>query len=458
MIHGVTGSGKTEVYLTAIEKVVARGGEAIVLVPEISLTPQTIKRFSERFDRVAVLHSHLSDAERHRYWQSIASGEVQVVVGVRSAVFAPARRLGLIVIDEEHESTFKQETTPRYHVRDVAVKRAADGRDSRAPGLGNALARVLAERPAQAVRRCSRCPTAWAAGRCPEVEIIDLRHEKTAMGCLSEPLRRAMIDSLEKGGQVILLLNRRGFHTFALCPRCGEVVKCHACDVAMTYHKKRHILICHTCDAERSARRRAPTAAHPKLFYGGIGTERLEREIQTIFGDYAARRMDSDTMRGSGSHERVLKAFKSGDVRILLGTQMIAKGLDFPNVTLVGVVSADTALAFAGFPRRREDLPARGPGGGRTGGEKSRAASSCRLTHPTIPLSAWPPATISWGSPRRAARPRDVWRSPLRQNRPRHRSRSHGSDRSIVHERSRRGLSSCGRPVGADPGSGTCTR
>ena len=183
----------------------------------------------------------------------------------------------------------------------------------------------------------------------PRVEIIDLRYEKAAMGCLSEPLRQAMMAALSDGGQVILLLNRRGFHTFALCPRCGEVVKCHACDVATTYHKKRHILICHTCDAERPCPPTCPHCGAPKLFYGGIGTERLEREIQLAFPDVAARRMDSDTMRGSGSHERVLKAFQSGEVRILLGTQMIAKGLDFPNVTLVGVVSADTALHLPDF-------------------------------------------------------------------------------------------------------------
>jgi primosomal protein N' (replication factor Y) len=366
LIHGVTSSGKTELYLAAIEKVVARRGEAIVLVPEISLTPQTIKRFSERFDRVAVLHSHLSDAERHRYWQSIASGEVQVVVGVRSAVFAPARRLGLIVIDEEHESTFKQETTPRYHARDVAVKRAQ--MEGIPVLLGSATPSLESWRNAELKRyELLSMPNRVGGRPMPNVEVIDLRHEKIAMGCLSEPLRRAMIESLEKGGQVILLLNRRGFHTFALCPRCGAVVKCHACDVAMTYHGKRHILICHTCDAERVCPPACPECRAPKLFYGGIGTERLEREIQTVFADYPARRMDSDTMRGSGSHERVLQAFEKGDVRILLGTQMIAKGLDFPNVTLVGVVSADTALHLPDFRASEKTFQLVAQVAGRTG-------------------------------------------------------------------------------------------
>src|SRR5262249_11812247 len=238
LIHGVTGSGKTEVYLSAIERVVARGREAIVLVPEISLTPQTIRRFQRRFARGAVLHRHLSDAERHRYWQSIASGEVQVIIGVRSAIFAPARRLGLIVVDEEHESTFKQETTPRYHARDVAVKRA---QMEKIPVLlGSATPSLETWRNAERKRYTYLTMPARVGGRpMPEVEIIDLRHEKSAKGGLSETLRQAMNQALGDEGQVILLLNRRGFHTFVICPRCGHVVKCHACDVAATYHKGR---------------------------------------------------------------------------------------------------------------------------------------------------------------------------------------------------------------------------
>jgi primosomal protein N' (replication factor Y) len=390
LIHGVTSSGKTEIYLAAIENVVAKGREAIVLVPEISLTPQTIERFRQRFARVAVLHSHLSDAERHRYWQSIAAGEVQVVVGVRSAVFAPARRLGLIVIDEEHESTFKQETTPRYHARDVAVKRA---QMEKIPViLGSATPSLESWQNAQSKRyTLLRMPSRVGGRPMPKVEIIDLRHEKTAMGCLSAPLCEAMMSALEKGGQVILLLNRRGFHTFALCPRCGAVVKCHACDVAMTYHKKRHMLMCHTCDAERACPPSCPHCGAPKLFYGGIGTERLEREIQTIFAEFAARRMDSDTMRGSGSHERVLKAFQNGDVRILLGTQMIAKGLDFPNVTLVGVVSADTALHLPDFRSSEKTFQLLAQVAGRAGrGEKPGRVivQTYSADHPAIKRAA----------------------------------------------------------------------
>ncbi|MBV8313573.1 MAG: primosomal protein N' [Planctomycetaceae bacterium] len=368
LIHGVTGSGKTEVYLSAIERVVARGREAIVLVPEISLTPQTIRRFRRRFDRVAVLHSHLNDVERHRHWQNIASGEVQVVVGARSAVFAPARRLGLIVIDEEHEATFKQESTPRYHARDVAVKRA---QLERVPILlGSATPALETWRNAE-LGRYVRLPMRERVGArpMPAVELIDLRHERPALGGLSEPLRRAMAAALDDKGQVILLLNRRGFHTFVICPnpQCGQVLKCHHCDVALTYHKGRRLLICHTCDAERDRPPACPHCRAPHLHYGGIGTERLEREIEAAFPYHVARRMDSDTMRTPGSHEQVLAAFRAGDVRILLGTQMIAKGLDFPDVTLVGVVNADTALHMPDFRAAERTFQLVAQVAGRTG-------------------------------------------------------------------------------------------
>ena len=236
LMHGVTGSGKTEVYLAAIEEVVARGREAIVLVPEISLTPQTIRRFRRRFARVAVLHSHMSDAERHRHWQSIASGEIEVVVGARSAVFAPARRLGLMVIDEEHESSFKQETTPRYHARDVAVKRAQ--MEGIPVILGSATPSLESWHNAERGRYTLLAMPSRVGDRpMPVVEIIDLRNEKAAWAGSPNRSARPWSRRSTDGGQVILLLNRRGFHTFVICPRCGQVVKCHACDVAATYHK-----------------------------------------------------------------------------------------------------------------------------------------------------------------------------------------------------------------------------
>ncbi len=370
LLHGVTGSGKTEVYLDAIGRVVARGREAIVLVPEISLTPQTIRRFRRRFERVAVLHSHLSDAERHRHWRSIAAGEIQVVVGARSAVFAPTRRLGLIVIDEEHEGSFKQETTPRYHARDVAVKRAQ--LEGVPVLLGSATPALETWHNALLGRYTRLSLTRRVADRpMPEVSLIDLRGEKPepgqALGALGSALRRGMAEALGAGGQVILLLNRRGFHTFILCPQCGHVVKCDACDVALTHHKGRRRALCHTCDAEREPPSACPACRSPKLHYGGIGTERLEREVQAAFPDRVIRRMDSDTMRSPGSHEKVLSAFRDGQVDILLGTQMIAKGLDFPNVTLVGVVNADTALHLPDFRAAERTFQLVAQVAGRTG-------------------------------------------------------------------------------------------
>ncbi len=368
LLHGVTGSGKTEVYLSAIERVVARGKEAIVLVPEISLTPQTIRRFRRRFEHVAVLHSHLSDSERHRHWRSIASGEVQVVVGARSAIFAPTRRLGLIVIDEEHESTFKQETTPRYHARDVAVIRA---RRAGVPLiLGSATPALETWQNAETGRFSKLTLSERVGGRpMPEVGLIDLRYEKTPTAGLSNTLKEAITSALDKGGQVILLLNRRGFHTFALCPvpTCGKVLKCDSCDISLTWHRERRRLVCHTCDTERDKPKQCPSCGSPKLFYGGIGTERLEREVADAFPLRVVRRMDSDTMRGHGSHERALTDFREGRVDILLGTQMIAKGLDFPNVTLVGVISADTALHLPDFRAAERTFQLVAQVAGRTG-------------------------------------------------------------------------------------------
>ncbi len=370
VLHGVTGSGKTEVYLSAIEKVVAQGREAIVLVPEISLTPQTIRRFRRRFDKVAVLHSHLSDAERHRHWRAIAQGEIQVVVGARSAIFAPTRRLGLIVIDEEHESTFKQETTPRYHARDIAVKRAQ--LEKVAVILGSATPSLETWANAERGRYKLLTIGRRVADRpMPQVALVDMRHEKPSKGmplnALSLPLRKAMAEALDDDGQVILLLNRRGFHTFILCPKCGHVLKCDACDIALTHHKGKQKALCHTCDSEREPPSTCPGCQASKLHYGGIGTERLEREVKEAFPDRVVRRMDSDTMRSPGSYEQVLGAFRKGQIDILLGTQMIAKGLDFPDVTLVGVVNADTSLHLPDFRAAERTFQLVAQVAGRTG-------------------------------------------------------------------------------------------
>lgn len=345
LLHGVTGSGKTEVYIRAIQEIVSYGRQAIMLVPEISLTPQTIRRFRSRFSSVAVLHSHLTDSERHSYWKQIASGDVQVVVGARSAIFAPTPHLGMIVIDEEHETSFKQDNTPRYHAREVARHRAEleqiplilgsatptleswnhviDGRDK------------LLSMP----RRVADLPL-------PPVVIVDTRNDP-AIGkgsAIGRSLFQAMNMALKDGGQVILFLNVRGFAPVLWCRGCGQGVKCADCDVTLTWHKQKAIALCHSCNFSMKPPAVCPECGRPGLAYLGLGTERLEHEVQARFGDYRCLRMDSDTMQKRGAHDEALEKFRHGEVQILLGTQMIAKGLDFPNVTLVGVIDADTLL------------------------------------------------------------------------------------------------------------------
>ncbi len=351
LIHGVTGSGKTEVYIQAIEHVARFGRQAIVLVPEISLTPQTLERFRARFSGVAVLHSHLSDVERHQQWQRIAAGQVQVVVGARSAVFAPTPHLGLIVLDEEHETSFKQETAPRYHARDVALARAKAEKvplvlGSATPSLESwHRARtgqyVLVEMPHRILHRPM-----------PAVGTIDLRddeHLRQTRGAISRVLHQAIRRALDEGGQVILLLNRRGYSTHIQCPACGHVVRCPHCDVALTHHRSGNIALCHYCDYQMPAPSACPQCQFTGIYYGGRGTQRLEAEVRARFPDAPCLRMDTDSMKYPGSHAKALAAFRQGKVRILLGTQMIAKGLDFPEVTLVGVINADTALHFPDF-------------------------------------------------------------------------------------------------------------
>ena len=351
LMHGVTGSGKTEVYIRAIDEVIGFGRQAIVLVPEISLTPQTRQRFRSRFSSVAVLHSHLSDAERHWHWQRISRGEVQVVVGARSAVFAPTPNLGLIVIDEEHDPSFKQNETPRYHARDVALQRAIDERvplvlGSATPSLESwALAKAGKFRLVDMPKRVSDRPL-------PDVATIDLRdefHSRHSRGAVSRPLHQAIDQSLKDDGQVILLLNRRGYSTHIQCPACGYVARCPHCDLALTHHREGEKVVCHYCDFEQQAPARCPECAFDGIRYSGLGTQRLEAEIRSRFPGVPVLRMDSDTMQRPGSHEKALAKFRAGEVKILLGTQMIAKGLDFPNVTLVGVINADTALHLPDF-------------------------------------------------------------------------------------------------------------
>jgi len=351
LVHGVTGSGKTEVYIQAIQEVVGFGRQAIVLVPEISLTPQTLSRFQSRFPRVAVLHSHLTDAERHWHWQQIADGNVQVVVGARSAIFAPVPNLGLIVLDEEHESTFKQEIAPRYHARDVAIARSKAEEvplvlGSATPSLDSFHRATTGEfQLLEMPRRVRNLPL-------PAVDTIDLRqqiHSRSSRGSISRHLHAAMVEALRDGGQVILLLNRRGYSTHIQCPACGHVVECPHCEIALTHHRSDDTALCHYCDHTIPAPSECPQCTFSGIRFSGQGTQRLEAEVKARFPNVPCLRMDSDTMRGRGSHQKALDAFRQGKVRILLGTQMIAKGLDFPNVTLVGVINADTALHLPDF-------------------------------------------------------------------------------------------------------------
>ncbi|MCI0700530.1 MAG: primosomal protein N', partial [Planctomycetia bacterium] len=393
LLHGVTGSGKTEIYLRAIEEVVKQGKEVIVLVPEISLTPQTISRFKGRCGNLAVMHSHLTDAERGNYWRRVAGGQIQVVVGARSAVFAPTRKLGLIVIDEEHENTFKQESTPRYHARDVAVMRA---RLEGIPILMGSATPSL-ESWANAERKnytLLSLPNRVEDRPLPAVKMIDLRHEPKSTGkhfAISPTLESAMKQTLKDRGQIILLLNRRGFSTHVHCEACGHVAQCAHCDLALTFHRTRSALVCHYCGFETAPFQKCPSCSQPGIRYQGLGTEKLQAEIEEKFPGYVCQRMDSDTMSKPGSHQRVLDAFRDGLIHILVGTQMIAKGLDFPNVTLVGVVNADVGLHLPDFRSAERTFQLLAQVAGRAGrGEKGGQVLVQTFTpdHPCITLAA----------------------------------------------------------------------
>ncbi|QDT36792.1 replication restart helicase PriA [Stratiformator vulcanicus] len=352
LLHGVTGSGKTEVYIRAIEEVVSYGRQAIVLVPEISLTPQTIRRFRRRFDSVAVLHSHLNDADRHAHWKRIKSGDVQVVVGARSAIFAPTPRLGLVVIDEEHETSFKQDTTPRYHAREVAEQRT---RFAGVPLVLGSATPTLESWHAAKTGRYDLVSMRKRVGNLemPPVTVVDIRNDPQVRKgqAIGRILTSSIRSALEEGsdeqpgdGQVILFLNLRGFSPAVWCPACGSSLRCDDCDITMTWHRDIRRVLCHSCAREADVPKACPSCGHQGWKFVGAGTQKLEDEVRAKFPEYSLARMDSDSMKRPGSHDEVLSAFRDGKIRILLGTQMIAKGLDFPNVTLVGVIDADTLL------------------------------------------------------------------------------------------------------------------
>jgi primosomal protein N' (replication factor Y) len=352
LLHGVTGSGKTEVYLQAIQHALDKGKGAIVLVPEIALTPQTVDRFRSRFGEcIAVLHSSLSDGERHDEWHRIRNGEAKIAIGARSALFAPIENVGLIVVDEEHEPTYKQDESPRYNARDVAVMRGHLEKccvvlGSATPAL-ESFANVkngrykLAEMLLRVDDRSM-----------PLMRVVDMCIEKERDGrpqIFSRELVEGIYDRLNVGEQTILFLNRRGFSSSLQCEKCGYVAECAACSISMTYHKGAHKLMCHICGAEEKVPNRCPDCSDPDFKYAGMGTEKIEEVLSKICPNARVARMDSDTMRKKDSYRTVLDKFKTGKIDILLGTQMIAKGLDFPNVTLVGVLHADMSLHVPDF-------------------------------------------------------------------------------------------------------------
>ncbi len=358
LLHGVTGSGKTEIYLQAIRGTLDHGRTAIVLVPEISLTPQTVERFKGRFaeaqDDVAVLHSHLSEGERHDEWHKIHSGRARIVIGARSAVFAPLKNLGLIVVDEEHETTYKQEEAPRYHARDLAVVRAKI--EKCVVVLGSATPSLESYHNAAIGKyRLVTLTQRVDQKQMPLIRVVDLRQERRKekkAAILSEKLSQAIADRLEKREQTILFLNRRGFSTSLLCSNCGEARNCPNCSVALTFHRQPAIagrLSCHLCGHTAAVPKKCPACGQDALIYHGFGTEKVESTVAQFFPKAVVRRMDADSMTRKEAYRETLRNFRTGKIDILVGTQMIAKGLHFPNVTLVGIINADLALHLPDF-------------------------------------------------------------------------------------------------------------
>ena len=351
LLYGVTGSGKTEVYMEIIDFYLKQGKTCIVLVPEISLTPQMIQRFSERFgDRIAAIHSGLSDGEKYDEWRRIVRGEASIVIGARSAIFAPLKNIGVIIMDEEHSESYKQsDSNPRYHARDIAFIRAKTHHcsiifGSATPSL-ESMARAL-----KGVYKLIELPHRVNGKSLPHVDIIDMNvASKKIKGYFSFELKSAIDKCLSKKEQVILLLNRRGYSSFITCKNCGYTFKCPNCDISLTYHKSSNTLRCHYCGYGEKVYDKCPKCSEVSLNKLGVGTQKIEEELQDIFPNSKILRMDYDTTSRKGMHEKMIEEFKNQEYDILLGTQMVAKGLDFSNVTLVGVINADTTLNIPDF-------------------------------------------------------------------------------------------------------------
>ena len=352
LLHGITGSGKTEIYLQLIKRELEKGKTAIVLVPEISLTPQTIDRFTSRFgkEKIAVLHSKLSNGERFDQWNKIKEGKAQIVIGARSAIFAPLKELGIIIIDEEHDSSYQSESTPQYDALEIARKIADEENIKLVLGSATPDTRTYKNALEGKITLIELTKRANNA-RLPEVEIVDLRDE-LANGnhnMISTKLKNEIQKNIESKNQTILFLNRRGFSNFIMCKACGNVIKCKRCDISMTYHKDENKLKCHYCGLEEQVPNKCPNCGSKELKYSGSGTQKLEEEVHKLFPTASTIRMDIDTVTKKHSHEDILTKFKEDKIDILIGTQMIVKGHDFPKVTLVGVISADNALNIGDY-------------------------------------------------------------------------------------------------------------
>lgn len=348
LLHGVTGSGKTEVYMELIEEMIKKNKTAIVLVPEISLTPQMVDRFRARFSStIAILHSRLSEGEKYDEYRKIAQGKVKIVIGARSAVFAPLKNIGIIIIDEEHTTTYKQESNPKYNAIDVAIERAKT--HNAKVILGSATPSLESySRTLKNVYHLVELKTRANNKPLPDVSIIDMNNEKKKSSYFSKELIDKINDRLEKHEQIILLLNRRGYASFVTCSSCGYVSKCPNCDVTLTYHKSSDMERCHYCGYAAKKHDICPKCHEKAIKNLGVGTEKIEEELNKMFNARIIR-MDFDTTSTKGAHEKIINSFRNHEYDILLGTQMIAKGLDFPLVTLVGVINADTSLMIPNF-------------------------------------------------------------------------------------------------------------
>ncbi|MFS9212108.1 primosomal protein N' [Streptococcus mitis] len=352
LLQGITGSGKTEVYLQIIQGALDKGKTAILLVPEISLTPQMTERFIARFgDKVAILHSGLSNGEKYDEWRKVERGDAQVVVGARSAIFAPLKNLGVMIIDEEHEATYKQDSNPRYHAREVAILRAQYNQAALVLGSATPSLESRARAGKGVYQHLRLTQRANPLARIPEVQVIDFRDYigQNETSNFTPPLLEAIKDRLAKKEQVVLMLNRRGYSSFVMCRECGTVDTCPNCDISLTLHMDTKTMNCHYCGFSKDIPQVCPNCKSRSIRYYGTGTQKAYDELTELFPQARILRMDVDTTRKKGSHQALLDQFGRGEADILLGTQMIAKGLDFPNVTLVGVLNADTALNLPDF-------------------------------------------------------------------------------------------------------------